>query len=169
MKVAGVLRAVAGLFVAGPAAAALAQPFPPEPPDRRRNLGGWLVEHVGEEDGGRIVRMSRERDGIRLEYDAVFWRGNYGIYMHSAAKRPGLSCGTDQWRQAWGTTVPAEAVRARLAAHLADCGTAPAQVAAALQGFEPAFRLAARWVRQAEALTAAEIQAIVDYGAGDSD
>lgn len=155
--------------VAGVAGATIvaAQPFPPEPPDQRRRVAGWTVEHAGEEDGGRIVRLTRERRGVRLEYRAVFWRGNHGIYMHSSAHRPGRTCGAEQWRQQWGTSLPAEPVRTRLTFHLADCGTPRERIAAALDGFEEAYALAAQWVAEAERLTAAEIDAIVNYGAGD--
>lgn len=161
------LVAIFSLAGAAVAPSLAAQPFPPEPPDQRRRVAGWAVEHAGEEDGGRVVRLTRERRGIRLEYNAVFWRGNYGIYMHSSAQRPGLACGSDHWQQEWGTSLPAGPVRTRLAFHLAECGTPREQIAAALQGFEEAYALAAQWVADAERLTAAEIEAIVNYGAGD--
>lgn len=144
------------------AAAAAAQPFPPTPPDQRRHVAGWTVEHAAESDGGRIVRLFRRHGRLRLEYRAVFWRGNHGIYMDTSVHQGDLTCAED-WRQEWRTAAPAEAVRSRFAFNLADCGRAPGEAARALHGFDPAYRLAAQWVAEAEALTEAEIQTIVDY------
>jgi hypothetical protein len=154
------------LLLAAPlaaAAAAFAQPFPPEPEDARREVHGWTIEHAGEDDGGRIVRMSRTAGTLRLSYQAVFWRGNHGIYMRAAAERRGIACGSDDWSQQWGRALPAEAVRARFASALDECEAAPQAASAALHGFENAYALAAAWVAEAEALTQAEIQAIIDY------
>src|SRR5688572_1400602 len=38
--------------------------------DRRRAVGNWLIEDIGEdEDGRRTVRMIREEGDYRLEYE----------------------------------------------------------------------------------------------------
>ena len=149
------------------ASIAAAQPFPPTPPDQRRRVQGWLVEYAAESDGGRIVRVARQRRGVRLEFHAVFWRGNRAIYMHGSAERARLACGAEDWEQPWGTSPAAEAVRSRWTFHLLDCGTPRAQIDAALEGFDEAYAIAARWVAEAERLTEAEIEAIINYGTGD--
>lgn len=132
--------------------------------DRHRTVEGWLVEDVAEEDGGRLVRMSRTSGPYRLEYHAAFWHGNDGVIQHVSAI--GAGCG--------GSGAPdrhlifhVDEIRARLAAGLAECAAPPGAVRAALRGVEPAYLLALAWSRDAAAATAAEAAAIANYGAGD--
>jgi hypothetical protein len=60
--------------------------------DRSRTIEGWLVEDVAEQDGGRLVRLSRTAQGIRIQYSAAFWRGTPGRPLRlrrAAASGPG--------------------------------------------------------------------------------
>ncbi|HWT12030.1 MAG TPA: hypothetical protein VN231_04695 [Allosphingosinicella sp.] len=157
-------RALAAACLAAAPCPVLAQPFPPAPPDERRLVGPWAVEHVAEEDGGRLVRLTRKAPDYRLDYHVAFWRGNYGLILSASAARPGRVCGGEGWREPWGTAVTARAVRARLAAHLTECDSSAHEIAQALTGFERAFAVAAAWTRDAEAATRAEAEAIANYG-----
>ena len=156
--------ALLAAFLAG-ATILSAQPLPPAPEDRRRALGDWLVEHVGEEDGGRIVRLTREADDYRVEYHFAFWRGNAGPVRGGSVFRLNAMCGAMESRPDAAAEPPAAQVRAELADHLDRCGIAPADAAAALGGFERAYALASAWAEEAAAATAAEAAAIADYGA----
>src|SRR6187399_2981039 len=60
--------------------------------DRHRSVEGWRVEDVAEDDGGRLVRMTRTAGGWRLEFYAAFWRGNDGIIRQLSAVGP-AECG----------------------------------------------------------------------------
>lgn len=147
--------ALGGTFLA-------AQPFA-EVEDRRRAVGDWLVEHVGEEDGGRLVRMTREGEDHNIEYRIGFWHGNPGPVLGGTVMRFNGLCG-DYESPADGRVATAAAVRAELAAQLAQCGVADAAAAATLEGFERAYALVAAWAGEAEAASAAHGQAIADYG-----
>ena len=139
-----------------------AQPFA-EVEDRRRAVGDWLVEHVGEEDGGRLVRMTREGDDHNVEYRIGYWRGNPGPVRGGTVMRLNGVCG-DYESPVDPAPLPAAAVRAELADRLAACGVADAQAAATLQGLERAYALVAAWAEEAAAVTAAEAEAVADYG-----
>jgi hypothetical protein len=114
--------------------------------DRSRTPGGWRVEDVAEQDGGRLVRLSRTAAGLRLQYSAAFWRGNGGRIQSTLVERSDCTAGETLDRNA----VPdAGAVRALLAAHLAECAVPPRRIEAVLRGLEPAYRLAQAWARDA--------------------
>ena len=131
--------------------------------DRRARVGGWLVADTAEDDGGTLVAMERTVAGLRLEYKAIFWRGNHGI-IHDAAIE---SCGSEPFRSSDPAEVTAASVRARLAGLLAACGVARDQADAALEGFEGAFAVARRWSGDAARARNAEIAAMADYGRDD--
>jgi hypothetical protein len=139
-----------------------AQPFA-EVEDRRRAVGDWLVEHVGEEDGGRLVRMTREGDDHNIEYRIGFWHDNPGPVLGGTVMRFNGMCGGYE-SPSDGRIAAAAAVRAELAGHLAQCGVSAEAAAATLQGFERAYALVAAWAEEAEAASAAHGQAIADYG-----
>ena len=151
----------------------MAQPFPPQPEDQRRAVGGWLVEHLAESDGGRIVRMTRVHDDRVLEYYVSFWRGNGGPLSH-ASIGSGADCGTsgdwrrdpasDIWRAEDDLPGVTRTVRATFAQALAACGATPEEITATLAGFENAFALAAEWSEVGRLATLAEIDAIANYG-----
>ena len=156
-----------------PAAVASAQPFPPEPPEQRRAVAGWLVEYAGESDGGRIVRLTRAHGDYLAEYHVAFWRGNAGPYSGVAIAGAEGSCGGETWqRDGEGHVWRAEAdvlglgrdVRGRLVESFTQCGARPEEVEAALAGFDRAFALAAEWTEVGRLATLAEIEAIVNYG-----
>lgn len=152
----------AALLLAGVPAAA--QPDDPSRV-RARAVSGWLVEELSESDGGRIVRLVRTRPGYRLDYQAVFWRGNYGpirgFTLADGACRSGDA----------GAPMPPDwveseaAVSARFGAYLAECGIRGRRAARRLAGLRPAFALFAAWVAEADAAIAAENRAIADHGA----
>jgi hypothetical protein len=60
--------------------------------DRRAPVSGGLVADVAEDDGGTLVTMERAVAGLRLQYKAIFWRGNHGI-IHDAVVE---SCGSER-------------------------------------------------------------------------
>jgi len=134
---------------------------PPGGGDRSRTIKGWQVEDVSEQDGGRLVQLSRATQGLRLQYSAAFWRGNGGRIQSTLVERSDCTTGETLDREA---LADAKAVRALLTAHLAECAVPPRRIEAALRGFEPAYRLAQAWARDADAATAAEAAAIAGQG-----
>jgi uncharacterized membrane protein len=129
--------------------------------DRRRIVAGWLIEAVEEDDGGRIVRMTRRSGGFRLEFEAVFWHGNDGRIQGTSVERSDCTNGDELDRH----VVPKAAmIRAQLASHLADCAASPRQAATALSGIERAYAVARQWAEDAAARTSAEAARIADYG-----
>lgn len=162
------LLAQAGAAEAG----RLAQPDPPAPAqapthDRHRTVQGWLVEDVAEDDGGRLVRMTRTAGGWRVEVYAAFWHGNDGIIREVSAAGP-AGCGNGEQLDRHRTPAAA-GLRALLTRTLSDCGASPATVRAALRGLEPAYALADAWSAEAAAATAAEAARIADYGKSGDD
>jgi len=129
--------------------------------DRSRTIGGWRVEDIAEQDGGRLVRLSRASKGLRLQYSAAFWRGNDGRIQSTLVEVSDCTNGETLDRHA----VPdPKAVRDLLTAHLAECAVPPRRIEAALRGFEPAYAFALAWARDAEAAAIAEAEAIAEYG-----
>ena len=145
-------------------ALASAQPFA-EVEDRRRAVGDWLVEHVGEEDGGRLVRMIRESGDYSVDYRIAFWRGNAGPVRGGSVLRLNGMCGGFESRPDPAADVPADEVRAELARHLASCGVGDEEAASTLEGLERAYALVSAWAGEAAAATAAEAAAVAEYGA----
>lgn len=165
---------VAALLLAGLAwgSVAAAQPFPPSPEDQRRVVGGWLVEHQPEEDGGRIVRLTRAHGDTLIEHHVAFWHGNAGPFRHAELRRGAQGCPSEDWREdpdqpLWrplaDVGAQARLVRASMAAALAECGAPPEEVEAALRGFEPAFALAEAYAEELRVWTLGVIQSIIDY------
>lgn len=157
--------ALAAVSLAGMAGAVIALAQPDGARDRRRAVGDWLVEDVAEDDGGRIVRMTRTADDYSLEYHASFWRGNSAPARGASAQRLNCMRGGEEGGDDRARDPRAPELRARLAGYLAECEIPPGEVDAALEGFERAFALASVWAREAAAATAAEAAAIADYGA----
>ena len=153
-------RLLPALFAAALTAAS-AWAGPQAEGDRGRTIGGWRVEDVAEQDGGRLVRLSRATQDLRLQFSAAFWRGNGGAIRSTLVERSDCTAGETLARD----SVPdARTVRAVLAAHLAECAVPPRRIEAALRGFEAAYALATIWAGEAGVATAAEASAIEDYG-----
>lgn len=128
------------------AAPALAQPIPSAPPDRREVVAGWRVQHVGDEEMGRDVRLTLDRSGVSIVHYANYWHGNGGTYYGLSIDRRGQGCAADEWRapepappSATEAAAAGQRLRARLAGHLAECGLDARQVDALLQGFTQAY------------------------------
>jgi hypothetical protein len=145
------------LLAAFPIASASAQPFPPTPPDRREIVAGWRVEHVGDEEMGRDVRMTLDRGGYSIVYYANDWHGNGGPYRGVRIERRGQSCGGEEWHDEPPRGFQAETdvagdsrrLHARLVGYLAQCGVGARQAEPLLQGFTPAFARMAVFAEQA--------------------
>jgi hypothetical protein len=151
----------AALLLAMPAAGASAAARPAQPGDRHRVVQGWQVEDLAEEDGGRLIQLSRAFKGVRMQYSTAFWWGNDGRLQSTLVEVSDCTNGETLDRH----IVPdSKAVRALLAAHLIECAVPPRRIEAALRGFEPAFALALAWARDAEAATIAEAEAIAGHG-----
>jgi len=157
--------AAAPLLLLGAAAASAIAAAETHSGDRHRIVHGWLVEHVAEDDGGRLVRMTRTSGPYRLEYHAAFWRGNDGTIQHLSAI--GAGCGGSEELDR-DLIYHVREIRTRLTAHLAECAAPPRAVRAALRGLEPAYALALAWDWEASAATAAEAAEIANYGIQDS-
>lgn len=156
------------LSIAIAASLSAVQPEPPaaaaQAADRHRAVGDWRVESAAEDDGGRIVRMTRRGAGYSLHYETWYWHGNARTYRRAAAMRG--DCGHEGEEGLDRAANPsAREVRAALAARLAWCDAPLREVRAALRGFGRAFALAYAWGLEAEAATAAEAAATGNYGA----
>ncbi len=143
-----------------PLAASVVLATPASGLDRRARVNGWQVVDVAEDDGGTLVSLERAAAGLRLEYKAIFWRGNHGI-LHDVLID---SCGSGAFRSSDPAEVTAADLRARFAGLLAACDVAPEQGAAALEGLEAAFAVAAGWIGEAARALDAENAEIADYG-----
>jgi hypothetical protein len=148
-------------LLAAALAAGTAWPGEPAQRDRSRTIKGWLVEDVSEQDGGRLVQLSRTTQGLRLQYSAAFWRGNGGRIQSTLVERSDCTTGETLDRDA---KPDAKVVRALFTAHLAECAVPPWRIEAALRGFEPAYGLTQAWSREADAAAAAEAAAIAEHG-----
>ena len=128
---------------------------------RQRAVAGWQVAYIAESDGGRLIRMHRRANGIRLQFHIAFWRGNAARIQGTLIERSDCTDGDE----VDPSLRPQDRhVRALFERHLATCAATPAQARAALSGFAQAHALAARWADEAEAATDAERRAIADYG-----
>jgi len=145
-------------------AAMVSAQSPDERVERRRTVGDWLVEYVAENDGGLVVRMSREGGGFRLRYHEAFWRGNYGPARSVTTALGDCGGGGEESGVDASPTLEAAELRRRFAEHLATCGAEGREIAAALAYLEQAFAIASIWVAEAEATTDAEATAIAAYG-----
>jgi hypothetical protein len=128
---------------------------------RQRPVAGWQIEDIAESDGGRLIRMHRRANGIRLQFHIAFWRGNAARMQGTLLERSDCTNGDEIDP---GLRPQERYVRERFAAHLADCAASAGEARVALQGFAQAYALAARWADEAEAATDAENRAIADYG-----
>ena len=169
------LRLFLAAFGVAAAVPAAAQPFPPQPPDRRETVAGWRIVHVYDEDDGRDVGMTITRAGIRIEYFANYWRGNGRPYWRVSIIRSGAYCAGDQWQGSPGartfepeTDVAGDGrrLRARLIGYLAECGISPTRANQALRGFMPAFARLAVFAEQARRHTDAVNCSIENYPQG---
>jgi hypothetical protein len=136
-------------------------------PDQRRIIQGWHVSNAAEEDGGRLVRMTRTVGRYVLVYDISFWRANPGPLAQANVGLPdGDQCASDEWRRdpnspnLWrpetNLAARSRAVRAVFTQGLAGCHIAPGRAAAALRGFDSAFALAAHYAELSRRSTIAE-------------
>lgn len=132
--------------------------------ERRRAVGGWLVEYVAESDGGLVVRMGRDGEGYRLHYHEVFWRGNYGPARSVASRWRDCGGGGEESGEDAAPMLEGGELRRRFAAQLAQCGADGPQIRTALRDLERAFAIASAWTAEAAAATAAEAAAIAAYG-----
>ena len=168
---------MAALTTLAGATIAMAQPFPPGPRDQRTTVAGWRLEHVYDEDGGRDVGMSTDRENVRIDYYVNYWRGNGRPFRRAAIMRDGENCGGEQWdegEQSHGFAPESDVagdgrrIRERLAGHLAECGVDPAQAERVLRGFAPAFARLAVFAESARRYTVALNCSIENYPEGPS-
>src|SRR5688572_22389448 len=123
--------------------------------DRRRAVGNWLVEDVGDGDGGRAVRMTREDGDYSIDYHVSFAPG--------AADHP--SQGFMVWRLTCGqgggesldsaSAGQARVIRGRLVDYLERCDAPANEREALLRDFDRAFALLAEWAGEARTAVAA--------------
>ena len=125
----------------------------PSREDRRRAMNDWLVESFGEEELSRAIRLSRVGDDFAITYFVSYWHGNGGRVVDVTVDRPGRSCWVEDdyetrmanWRPVTDLAAAARELRANIVSRLEACRSTPAEIATALEGFEPAFRQAAAW------------------------
>ena len=149
------------------------QPATPPPrhtyliPDQRRVVQGWHVSNAAEEDGGRLVRMTRRVGRYVLVYDISFWRANPGPLAQANVGLPdGDQCAYDEWRRdpdagnLWrpetNLAARSRAVRAVFTRGLAGCHISIGRIAAAMRGFDSAFALVAHYAELSRRSTIAE-------------
>jgi hypothetical protein len=155
---------------------ATAQPFPSMPRDRRETVAGWRVAHVGDEEMGRDVRMTLDRDGVSILYYANYWHGNGGPYRGVRIERRGESCRGEEWHDEPPRGFRAETdvagdsrrLRARLIGYLAQCGVGARQAEPLLADFTPAFARMAAFAEQARRHILAVGCSVEHYPEGES-
>ena len=164
------------LLAAAAAATAVAQPFPAAPSDRSERVAGWRVVHRSDEDGGRDVGLSVDRDNVRIDYFVDYWRGNGRPFRRASFMFNGENCASEEWNDGEETAgfapepdvaAGARRVRARLAGHLATCGVDSAQAGRVLRGFERAFARHAAFAETARRYTEALNCSIEHYPEGE--
>ena len=124
--------------------------------DRRRAVGDWLVEDVGDDDGGRTLRMTREDGDYSLDYHMNLSPGA-GDFASQGFMVWRLTCGQGGEESLDGgpSGVAARATRARIADYLARCETPRREAEALLRDFDRAFALLTEWAATAPDLMAA--------------
>jgi hypothetical protein len=123
--------------------------------DRRRAVGNWLVEDVGDGDGGRAVRMTREDGDYSIDYHVSFAPG--------AADHPSqgfmvwrLTCGQGGGESLDGASAgQARVIRGRLVDYLERCDAPANERESLLRDFDRAFALLAEWAGEARTAVAA--------------
>jgi hypothetical protein len=121
--------------------------------ERRRAVGDWLVEDVFDDNGGRILRMTRESGDYRLDYHLNLGGGlpedlSQGFLVWR------LNCGQGGEESLGGGTsgIEAAAVRRRLTDYLARCDTPESEAADLMRDFDRGFSLLSEWRAEAEAV-----------------
>ena len=131
--------------------------------DRRRTVAGWQVESVSEQDGGRLVRLSRRGRGWRFEHHLAFWRGNGGIVLGASFRGGDCRSGDADMTVGTATALSREGFDGRLADYLRECPLPEADAAALRRGIDAAWPLFTAWAWEAEAATEAEAAAVARY------
>ncbi len=174
----GMTMVVAGALLAlGVAGTAIVSAQSAVTANRSETVNGWRVEDVGTDSAddptGRLIRMTREIGPHRIEYEIEISGGGsrWGNARFGAGtNHDGRSC----WKSgsAAAETGPPAAragrVRTVLARELGQverqCGSAPGETAALLEGFEGAFALLSSWhagrLAEADAAAAADSAAM---------
>ena len=142
--------------------------------NRRRAMNDWLVETYDEEEMSRAVRLSRIGDDFLISYEVSFWHGNPGPFYSANVGGDMRVCGDEAWRRDdngdhWRAEADPIAagrdLRARLVGYFEACDATPGEIAAALEGFDPAFALAAAWAEEDRRHVLALAEAIANDGA----
>ena len=121
--------------------------------DRRRAVGDWLVEDVGDDEGGRTLRMTREDGDYSLDYHLNFATG----YASQGFMVWRLTCGQGGEESLDGgiESLDARTTRARLVQYLDRCTTPAGERDFMLRDFDRAFALLTEWAATAPDLMAA--------------
>lgn len=129
---------------------------------QRRSVAGWTVVATVPSDGGRLIELGWRTTAIEVHYHANFWRGNAGE-LRGVTVRVG-ECTSGAGEAVVARPETAEALRARLRSHLAECRVQARQQARILSGLGRAYCLFGRWAAEAAADTAYENAEIAAYG-----
>ena len=145
-------------------ASSLAAPAEPTS-SRSRTVGGVRIETRAEEDGGRLVRLSRRRDGYRFEYHLGFWRGNGGVYVGAAFRRGRCRSGDADMLAPLDVALARSRLDQWLGAYLRECPLSRAREDELRRALAAGWPLFDAWAREAAAVTEQEAEAILRYGA----
>jgi hypothetical protein len=117
--------------------------------DRRRALGGWLVEDVAD-DGGRAVRVSHAVGDVRVGYE--FWLPAEANRIALGAVVEHFNCGVQGGAvERPDISLPVDQARTEIAQGLATCEVAAEDQRSPLVGFEQAYALAWSWLQEERA------------------
>ena len=169
-----VFAAVSAFVLLGGAALLAAQPSSETSEhwttgERRRAVGDWLVEDAADPGHGWEVSLQREADEYIIHYQILLNAleaptvENYEVLYLDCDRHGGEGIEGGRPHGAH------DRVSDRVVDTLVGCGMTPEAAGEALQGFERAYALAARWADEREAEMAAERAAAGAEGAMSSE
>jgi hypothetical protein len=132
--------------------------------DRRQAVAGWQVESRSEEDGGRLVRLSRRGRGWRFEYHLAFWHGNGGVIIGATFRRGDCRSGDADAIQLPEAALGRESLDGHIDDYLRECPLPASQAAVLRSGVDAAWPIFSAWAQEAAEATLAEAEAIEHYG-----
>jgi hypothetical protein len=130
-------------------------------------VAGVHIESIAESDGGYLVRMRRAGAGYRLDYSLEFWRGNGGVVVGATFRRGKCRSGDADVIQPTAESMARATLDFRIGEYLRECPLTRAREAELRRSLGLAWPSFSAFAEKALAATAAENQAIADYGKED--
>jgi hypothetical protein len=114
--------------------------------DRILTVSGWTIADRAEQDGGRLVTLSKSGRGWTIEHRFALWHGNGGIYVGATFHWNGCDSGESDGLFPWDETVTTEILGLRTRDYMEECSLSEAEQRAVLAGLARANQTAQRWI-----------------------